>query len=120
MPRRASSGANVGMIAGIAAAILGFIVVAALLFRLIAAEILLLAIAASLTGTALGLHAAWMEIGFYRDLIGLPVTRTIPVVATLLGWATLAAMVLLGVALPGALTVMRPSPSALVGPGANG
>jgi putative ABC transport system permease protein len=91
-----------------------------LLFRLIAAEILLLAIAASLTGTALGLHAAWMEIGFYRDLIGLPVTRTIPVVATLLGWATLAAMVLLGVALPGALTVMRPSPSALVGPGANG
>lgn len=38
MPRRASSGANVGMIAGIAAAILGFIVVAALLFRLIAGD----------------------------------------------------------------------------------
>ncbi|MDA8908550.1 MAG: hypothetical protein P1U81_03765 [Verrucomicrobiales bacterium] len=38
MPRRASSGANVGMIAGIAAAILGFMVVAALLFRLIAGD----------------------------------------------------------------------------------
>lgn len=36
MPRRASSGVNLGQIAGIAAAILGFVVIAALLFRLIA------------------------------------------------------------------------------------
>jgi len=36
MPRRASSGINVGQIAGIAAAILGFAVIAALLFKLIA------------------------------------------------------------------------------------
>ncbi|MDF1858742.1 MAG: hypothetical protein P1U87_00935 [Verrucomicrobiales bacterium] len=38
MPRRASSGANVGLIAGIAAAIIGFIVIAALLFNLIAGD----------------------------------------------------------------------------------
>jgi hypothetical protein len=36
MPRRASSGVNIGQIAGIAAAILGFVVIAALLFKLIA------------------------------------------------------------------------------------
>lgn len=40
MPRRASSGANVGMIAGIAAAIIGFLVIAALLFRLIAGDLI--------------------------------------------------------------------------------
>lgn len=36
MPRRASSGVNLGQIAGIAAALLGFVVIAALLFKLIA------------------------------------------------------------------------------------
>ena len=36
MPRRASSGINIGQIAGIAAAIVGFVVIAALLFKLIA------------------------------------------------------------------------------------
>ena len=36
MPRRARSGINIGQIAGIAAAILGFVVIAALLFKLIA------------------------------------------------------------------------------------
>lgn len=36
MPRRASTGINVGQIAGITAAILGFVVIAALLFKLIA------------------------------------------------------------------------------------
>lgn len=36
MPRRASSGINIGQIAGIGAAILGFVVIAALLFKLIA------------------------------------------------------------------------------------
>tara|TARA_R110000850_G_scaffold167905_4_gene292923 strand:- start:2721 stop:3164 length:444 start_codon:yes stop_codon:yes gene_type:complete len=40
MPRRASSGANVGQIAGISAAILGFLLIAALLFRLIAGDML--------------------------------------------------------------------------------
>ncbi len=36
MPRRASSGINIGQIAGIAAALVGFVVIAALLFKLIA------------------------------------------------------------------------------------
>lgn len=36
MPRRASSGINVGQIVGIGVALLGFVVVAALLFKLIA------------------------------------------------------------------------------------
>jgi len=36
MPRRASSGVNVGQIAGIAVAIIGFLVIAALLIKLIA------------------------------------------------------------------------------------
>jgi len=40
MPRRASSGASIGQIAGIAVAILGFVVVAALLFQLIAGDFL--------------------------------------------------------------------------------
>ena len=40
MPRRASSGINVGQIAGIAAAILGFVIIAALLFKLIAGGLL--------------------------------------------------------------------------------
>lgn len=40
MPRRASSGVNIGQIAGIAAAVLGFIVIAALLFKLIAGGLL--------------------------------------------------------------------------------
>lgn len=40
MPRRASSGINVGQIAGIAAAIIGFVVIAALLFKLIAGGLL--------------------------------------------------------------------------------
>lgn len=38
MARRASSGANIGLIAGIAAAIIGFLVIAALLFNLIAGD----------------------------------------------------------------------------------
>ena len=38
MPRRASSGANIGQIAGIAAAIIGFLLIAALLFKLIAGD----------------------------------------------------------------------------------
>ncbi|MBP84479.1 MAG: hypothetical protein CMO61_11600 [Verrucomicrobiales bacterium] len=40
MPRRASSGANVGQIAGIAVAIVGFLLIAALLFKLIAGDML--------------------------------------------------------------------------------
>lgn len=40
MPRRASSGVNVGQIAGIAVAIIGFLVIAALLFKLIAGDLI--------------------------------------------------------------------------------
>lgn len=40
MPRRASSGVSVGQIAGIAVAILGFVVIAALLFKLIAGDLI--------------------------------------------------------------------------------
>lgn len=39
MPRRASSGVSLGLIAGIAAAIIGFLVIAALLFHLIAGDL---------------------------------------------------------------------------------
>lgn len=39
MPRRASSGANIGLIGGIAAAIVGFLVIAALLIHLIAGDL---------------------------------------------------------------------------------
>lgn len=38
MPRRASSGINIGQIAGIAAAIVGFLVIAALVIKLIAGD----------------------------------------------------------------------------------
>lgn len=40
MPRRASSGVNVGQIVGIAVAILGFLVIAALLIKVIAGDLI--------------------------------------------------------------------------------
>ncbi|MEO0413617.1 MAG: hypothetical protein AAF226_01545 [Verrucomicrobiota bacterium] len=40
MPRRASSGVNMGMIGGIAAALIGFIIIAALLIKLIVGDLI--------------------------------------------------------------------------------
>ncbi|MEX2578191.1 MAG: hypothetical protein WD342_03970 [Verrucomicrobiales bacterium] len=64
MPRRASSGVNVGQIAGIAVAILGFLVIAALLFKLIAGDLV--------GGAGGGLkrsasNAAMLDLTTYRD-----------------------------------------------------
>lgn len=64
MPRRASSGANVGMIAGISVAILGFIVVAALLFRLIAGDLFGGGESGGRTSNA---NATALNLATYRD-----------------------------------------------------
>ena len=66
MPRRASSGANVGQIAGIAAAILGFLMIAALLFRLIAGDMLGGAVSIGGSGKSTA-NAATLNLITYRD-----------------------------------------------------
>ena len=63
MPRRASSGANIGLIAGIAAAIVGFLVIAALLFHLIAGDLL----GSSGGGGGKRSNATALNLATYRD-----------------------------------------------------
>ena len=63
MPRRASSGVNLGMIAGIAAAIVGFLIIAALLFRLIAGDML----GGGSSSRPSSANAASLNLVTYRD-----------------------------------------------------
>jgi len=63
MPRRASSGVNVGQMAGIAAAIIGFFVIAALLIKLIVGDL------GGVTGKGKrgNVNAAALSLTSYRD-----------------------------------------------------
>jgi hypothetical protein len=65
MARRASSGINIGQIAGIAAAILGFVVIAALLFKLIAGGLLSDGGGKS-SGKRSGANATQLNLSTYR------------------------------------------------------
>ena len=65
MPRRASSGVNLGRMIGIAAAIVGFLLIAALLFKLIAGDMF-----GGGSGRGSGkssLNAATLNLMTYRD-----------------------------------------------------
>lgn len=64
MPRRASSGVNVGQIAGIAVAIIGFLVIAALLFKLIAGDLIG---GGSSSGSRSSANASMLNLTTYRD-----------------------------------------------------
>jgi putative ABC transport system permease protein len=86
------------------------------LLRLILAEAALLALAGAIAGTAAGLHLAWVANIHYRHLLGLDLTLALPTGVAVAGWSILAALTLLA-ALPGALMVIRPTPSALVAGG---
>jgi putative ABC transport system permease protein len=90
-----------------------------LIVRLIFGEAVLLAMVAAVVGTGLGLHLAAMGALNYRQLAGLPVRFTIPELPTLLGCLTLLILTLLA-ALPGVLSIVRPSPSALLAGGRHG
>lgn len=65
MPRRASSGANVGLIGGIAAAIVGFLVIAALLIHLIAGD--LFGSSGSGSGKRSSGNATELNLATYRE-----------------------------------------------------
>lgn len=65
MPRRASSGISVGQIAGVAFAILAFLVIAALLFKLIAGD--LLGGGGSSSGGRSNANATMLSLETYRD-----------------------------------------------------
>ena len=64
MPRRASSGVNVGQMVGIAVAIIGFFVIAALLVKLIAGDFLSSGNAGKRGG---GGNASMLSLATYRD-----------------------------------------------------
>ncbi|MAS95331.1 MAG: hypothetical protein CMO55_19195 [Verrucomicrobiales bacterium] len=63
MPRRASTGVNIGLIVGIIAAILGFLVIAALLVKLIAGGML----SGGGSSGKLDSNASMLSLSTYRD-----------------------------------------------------
>ncbi len=81
--------------------------------RAIIGEAMLLAAAAAVTGTALGMHLAWVGTLQYRDLLGLKVSASFPLGPTALGLLVLFGLTLLA-ALPGVLSMIRPRPALLV------
>lgn len=83
------------------------------LLRLIVGEAMLLAMAGAMTGTLLGLHLAWVGTTFYRDLAGIELRLSIPVIPMLAGWLTVIALTV-AVALPTAIGLMRATPSVLL------
>jgi len=88
------------------------------LARLIFCEAALFAVAGAITGTALGLHAAWAGAFFYRELVGIPIGVVVPWLPTGSGWLVLISLSL-GAALPGVLYLVRRTPSALLAAGRN-
>ncbi|MAC20103.1 MAG: hypothetical protein CMJ23_10595 [Phycisphaerae bacterium] len=87
--------------------------------RLVLAEILVTSVAAVITGTALGVHLAWVGVLMYEDLAGIDLTLTIPVVATLLG-ALMVIVSALIASLPASLSLLKRSPRALLATGRAG
>lgn len=66
MPRRASSGINLGQILGIGAALVGFLVAAVLLIRVVAGDLIGGGGEGGASGRSIG-HAASLPIGNYID-----------------------------------------------------
>ena len=87
--------------------------------RLVLAEILVTSIAAVITGTALGVHLAWVGVLMYEDLAGIDLALTIPVLATILGAIMVIISALLA-SLPASLSLLKRSPRALLATGRAG
>lgn len=63
-------------------------------------EIALVAFAAMISGTALGLHLAWIGKRLYFEMAGLDIAFVFPVIPALIGYAVLLLLVLASAALP--------------------
>jgi putative ABC transport system permease protein len=89
-----------------------------LLLRLILAEAAFIGLAGALVGAMMGIHFAALDVMFLRDLGGLPITLQVPARPILLAGAILLALTLLAAA-PGAIGLLRRTPSALIAAGRN-
>ncbi len=87
--------------------------------RLVLAEILVTGVAAVITGTALGIHLAWIGVLMYEDLAGIDLALTIPVLATSIGAVVVVASALLA-SVPASLSLLKRPPRALLATGRAG
>ena len=87
--------------------------------RLVLAEIMVTGIAAAITGTALGVHLAWIGVLMYEDLAGIDLALTIPVLATFIG-AIVVVVSALVASIPASLSLLRKPPRALLATGRAG
>ena len=87
--------------------------------RLVLAESTMTGITAVLVGFAVGVHFAWMGVNLFRDLVGLSLELTIPVVATFIGAGIVIAAVLIATA-PAAITLLNKPARALLAAGRGG
>ena len=76
-------------------------------------------VAAAITGTALGVHLAWIGVLMYEDLAGIDLALTIPVLATSIGAGVVVLSALLA-SLPASLSLLRRPPRALLATGRAG
>ena len=87
--------------------------------RLVLAEITVTGIAAAITGTALGIHLAWIGVLMYEDLAGINLELSIPVLATSIGAMVVVASALLA-SIPASWSLLRKPPRALLATGRAG
>lgn len=87
--------------------------------RLVLAEIMVTGIAAAITGTALGVHLAWIGVLMYEDLAGIDLALSIPVLATATGAVVVVISALLA-SIPASLSLLRKPPRALLATGRAG
>jgi putative ABC transport system permease protein len=87
--------------------------------RLVLAEVMVTGIAAVITGTALGVHLAWIGVLMYGDLAGIDLALRIPVVATTVGAAVVVASALIA-SIPASWSLRRQPPRALLATGRAG
>jgi putative ABC transport system permease protein len=87
--------------------------------RLVLAEVAVTGIAAVITGTALGVHLAWIGVLMYGDLAGIDLALRIPVVATTVGAAVVVASALIA-SIPASWSLRRQPPRALLATGRAG
>jgi putative ABC transport system permease protein len=87
--------------------------------RLVLAEVAVTGIAAVITGTALGVHLAWIGVLMYGDLAGIDLALRIPVAATTVGAAVVVASALIA-SIPASWSLRRQPPRALLATGRAG
>ena len=87
--------------------------------RLVLAEITITGIAAAITGTALGVHLAWIGVLMYEDLAGIDLALSIPILATSIGAVVVVVSALLA-SIPASLSLLRRPPRALLATGRAG